>query len=91
MTLPYLPPLSEMKTLPKYVSKPEDVYTLVLDLDETLISFKDDHDQSQAAIYQVRPGALRFINQLSEYYEIVIFTASMPDYANFIIDDLDVE
>ena len=89
MSVPYLPPLTHTKGLPKYASTPDDVYTLVLDLDETLICFKDDHN-SHSAVYQIRPGALRFINQLSDYFEIVIFTASMPEYADFIINDLDV-
>ena len=26
---------------------------------------------------------------MSEYYEIVIFTAGMPDYANWVLDNLD--
>ena len=29
--------------------------------------------------YLIRPGALRFLNELSDYFEIVIFTAAMPD------------
>ena len=92
VTLPYLPPLSEKTKLPKYAKSVDEVYTLVLDLDETLINFKDaQNDHSNTAIYQVRPGAFRFINQLSDYFEIVIFTASMPDYADFIIDDFDAE
>ena len=34
----------------------------------------------------IRPGALRMISQLSCLYEIVIFTAAMPEYADWIID-----
>lgn len=26
---------------------------------------------------------------MSKYYELVIFTASLPDYANFILDIID--
>jgi CTD small phosphatase-like protein 2 len=26
---------------------------------------------------------------MSQYYEIVVFTAAMPDYANWVIDNLD--
>lgn len=37
----------------------------------------------------MRPYAEEFIEALAKYYEIVIFTAAMPDYANFIIDIID--
>ena len=26
---------------------------------------------------------------MSEFYEIVVFTAGMPDYANWVLDNLD--
>jgi len=79
VTIPYLPPLRLLEDLP--------VYTLVLDLDETLIHLecdedadKDGDDQNEDSIYYlIRPGAIRFINELSKYFEIVIFTAAMPD------------
>ena len=68
--------------------------TLILDLDETLVhsSFKPPEnpdltlpveiDGSINHVYVlVRPGTLEFLEVLSEYYEIVIFTASMQKYA----------
>jgi RNA polymerase II subunit A small phosphatase-like protein len=64
--------------------------TLVLDLDETLVHSTFDYvesydlvipieiDGSSFNIYvSVRPGAFEFIEELSEYFEIVIFTASL--------------
>ena len=33
----------------------------------------------------IRPGAIKFLNELSKYYELVIFTAAMPDVRNSII------
>ena len=56
---PYLSPIS-----PKYK------YTLVLDLDETLVHYVSDND---SAYIQIRPGAEEFIKELSEFYEIIIF------------------
>ena len=47
-------------------------YTLVLDLDETLIHYKDEDDY-----YLVRPGVARFLQELSPLYDIVLFTASV--------------
>ena len=32
---------------------------------------------------------MKFLEQLSDYFEIVVFTAAMPDYADWILDNLD--
>ena len=37
----------------------------------------------------LRPYAESFLLELSEFYEIVIFTAGTEEYANFICDILD--
>jgi TFIIF-interacting CTD phosphatase-like protein len=81
VTYPYLPPLNQMQKLPKYASNISEVYTLVLDLDETLIHFEIDEsaDDDDDGYYNIRPGALRFLAVLSEFFEVVIFTAAMPD------------
>lgn len=55
---------------------PEKKYTLVLDLDETLVHYVEEND---SAFIQIRPGAENFIEELANYYEIVIFTAAMQD------------
>lgn len=62
------------KPVPPYLpALPEGIeYTLVLDLDETLIHYKDDEDY-----YLVRPGVAKFLQELSTSYEIVLFTASV--------------
>lgn len=92
---PYLPPLSqtELSRLPTRAKCIEDVYTLVLDLDETLIHFEMDEDVDPAieepGYYLIRPGAIKFLNELAEYYELVVFTAAMPDYADWILDNVD--
>ena len=68
--------------LPKRAKSLEEVYTLVLDLDETLIHFEIDEDvpdDEEPGYYLIRPGALKFLSELSEYFEIVVFTAAMPD------------
>ena len=59
-------------------------YTLVLDLDETLVHY---HTKRQA--YLVRPGCRDFLEELSEFYEIVIFTASVSKAANLVLNKLD--
>ena len=61
-------------------------YCLVLDLDETLVHFFEDNSE---AYVKVRMGAEQFITVLSQYCEIVIFTASTQYYADIVIDGLD--
>jgi len=36
-----------------------------------------------------RPGVDNFIRRVSEFYELVLYTASMPKYANALLDKLD--
>ena len=73
----------EISKLPPKAKGIDNVYTLVLDLDETLIHYEIDEtvdpNVEDPGYYLIRPGALRFLNELSDYFEIVIFTAAMPD------------
>lgn len=64
----------EQKPQPPYLPQlpPNKEYTLVLDLDETLIHYRDDEEY-----YLVRPGVTKFLSELSELYEIVLFTAGV--------------
>ena len=39
----------------------------------------------------VRPNAVQFLKELADYYELVIFTASLAKYANPLMDILDPE
>mmetsp|Transcript_13472 Transcript_13472/g.15364 ORF Transcript_13472/g.15364 Transcript_13472/m.15364 type:complete len:273 (-) Transcript_13472:311-1129(-) len=90
---PLLPDQSE-----EYVGKK----SLILDLDETLVhsSFEmvEDPDfivsvELKDATYDVyvikRPGVDDFLNELSKHYELIIFTASLPKYAQKVLDQLD--
>ena len=61
-------------------------YCLVLDLDETLVHFFEDNYE---AYVKVRMGAENFITVLSQFCEIVIFTASTKYYCDIVIDGLD--
>eukprot|EP00347_Sterkiella_histriomuscorum_P024267 403331725 len=76
---PFLPQIKEGKE-----------YTLVLDLDETLIHYDIDETENEG-FYLIRPGALRFLYEMQQYYEIVVFTAAIPEYADWIIDSIDPE
>lgn len=79
----------EISKLPPKAKGIDNVYTLVLDLDETLIHYEIDEtvdpNIEEPGYYLIRPGALRFLNELSDYFEIVIFTAAMPDVSIFLL------
>jgi hypothetical protein len=54
----------------------EQKYTLVLDLDETLVHYVEEDG---AAFVQIRPFTEIFVDTLCKYYEVVIFTAALSD------------
>jgi len=82
----------------------ENKKTLILDLDETLVhsSFtpfkKNDiilEVDFEGVVYNiyvlVRPFAKEFLINVAKYFELVIFTASIPKYASPLLDILDKE
>ena len=68
---------------------PRKKYTLVLDLDETLIHFEEKSDGTSQ--FLIRPYAQEFLKTVSVYYEVVIFTAALQDYADYVLDRMDTE
>ena len=70
-----------------YVKSPgHKPYTLVLDLDETLLHYFEKNEVEGEL--RLRPGVNEFLSTLSEHYEIMIFTAAMQDYADWAIEHL---
>ena len=64
-------------------------FTLVLDLDETIIHFKINEQNETEGVLQVRPGIQEFLTTIGQFYEIVIFTAATQDYADLLIEELE--
>mmetsp|Transcript_23245 Transcript_23245/g.22821 ORF Transcript_23245/g.22821 Transcript_23245/m.22821 type:complete len:128 (-) Transcript_23245:262-645(-) len=75
--------LNSRPVLPNEVSRGHE-YTLVLDLDETLVHF-----DPKIRTYKPRPGVLSFLCEMSKYFELVVFTAGLKEYADWILDHLD--
>lgn len=61
-------------------------FTMVVDLDETLVHY----DKEKKAFF-VRPYTRHFLRVLAVHYEIVLFTAAMKDYTDYIIEKVDTE
>ena len=75
-------------TLPKmkvpFLPFPQDVkkkFTLVLDLDETLISFKTCPEQNKGLL-RLRPGLFEFLDEMKKNYELIVFTSATNEYAD---------
>ena len=74
---PFLPPIN-----------PIYKYTLVLDMDETLIHYFFTNNNG---MFFVRPYCFDFLNELKDLYEIVTFTAGTKEYADNILNILDLD
>lgn len=55
----------------------------MLDLDETLVHY---YEVGGEGSFRIRPGCDKFLKEMSELYEVVIFTAAMQDYADWVLD-----
>ena len=64
-------------------------YTLVLDLDETLIHFKANPNNEESGTIKIRPYLYQFLDKIKKYYELVVFTAATQEYADPIINALE--
>ena len=93
------------KDIPKFYLPPKtsNKKSLVLDLDETLvhsqffefsipsdITIKIEIEQEIYDIHVlVRPGVEKFIEAMKDYFEIIIFTASISKYADILMNIID--
>ena len=67
-------------------SKNKKKYTLVLDLDETLIHFKLNKNEEGEGILKLRPGVFSFLEKISEFYEIILFTEASEAYVKLMME-----
>ena len=64
-------------------------YTLVLDLDETLVHFREDQTNPSKSVLHLRPGLFKFLEKVSAFYELVVFTAATKEYADPILEAIE--
>ena len=65
--------------LPKIKNNYE--YSLVLDLDETLISY-----QKETSNVILRPGLIDFLHRMKKIYELILFTSASHEYVDPIVN-----
>jgi len=79
-----LPDWSQMPNVPHDIPIP---HTLVLDLENTLVS--STWDRKYGWRYSKRPGVDKFLLDMAQYYEIVLYSASMDAVAEPVVNSLD--
>ncbi|OMJ71229.1 hypothetical protein SteCoe_30616 [Stentor coeruleus] len=82
----------------------EDKKTVIFDLDETLVHCCENIEEMQPDVLlpvtfpngevinagiNIRPYALECLKEVNKHFEVFIFTASHPCYANVVLDYLD--
>ena len=75
---------------PPYLRSPnKKKLTLILDLNDTLINFKSD--QNGEGYVRIRPFLFGFLEEISQLYELIIFTNSEKEYADSVIEAIEHE
>ena len=64
-------------------------YSLVLDLEETLLHFNMNITNNNQGVVDIRPGAIKFLDSISEYYELIVFNEGEQRYTDILIDSLE--
>jgi import inner membrane translocase subunit TIM50 len=79
-----LPDWTDMPNVPHDIPVP---HTLVLDLEQTLVS--STWDRKFGWRHAKRPGVDKFLKDMSQYYEIVLYSPSHEGVAAPVVDSLD--
>jgi len=68
--------------VPYLTNKTNKKFTLVLDLDETLICFIPNPNEESKGTLRFRPGLTDFLLAVKEKYEVITFTSATQEYAD---------
>ena len=76
---------------PPFIKTPnKKKYTLVLDLDETLINVEFKDMSNNKCILHLRPGLFWFLSKVKPFYELITFTSASKEYAQPIINEIEL-
>ena len=62
-------------------------YTLILDLNDTIVNFQQTNNSQ--GILRLRPFLLEFLEEISSYYELILFTTSTEYFSKPIINAIE--
>ena len=66
-------------------------YTIVLDLDETLINIEIKEIETNKCILHFRPGLFSFLTDIKPFCELITFTSASKEYAQPIINEIELK
>ena len=75
--------------LPYIKTKNIKKYSLVLDLEETLLHFNKNSKNNKEGFIDIRPGTLKFLDDISQFYELIVFNEGEKNFTDFLIDTLE--
>ena len=64
-------------------------FSLVLDLEETLLHFNINPNNNSEGYAQIRPYTIEFLDNISKYYELILFNEGEQNYTDLLIDSLE--
>ena len=76
----------KVQSIPFIKTPMKKKFCLVLDIDETI---SHTLKLNYGGYFLLRPGAIDFLEEVSKFYEIIIFTSSPKKYADKILDKID--
>ena len=78
------------KIEPPFIKTPcPKKYTIVLDLDETLLNLEVKDISNNKCILHLRPGLFSFLSEIKPFYELITFTSASKVYAQPIINEIE--
>ena len=82
---------SENENITPYIKTPSNKkYTLILDLDGTLVSFNNiDNDNKKHSMY-FRPGLFSFLSTIKPFYELITFSSCSKEHTDEIINEIEL-
>ena len=64
-------------------------YTLILDLDETLVSFQ--LKSKKEGTLRARPFLFAFLEEMGHYYELIVWTSATESYAHSLVEAIEYD
>ena len=74
------------ESVPYIKNKSTKKFTLVLDLDETLVYFKINSKKETDGVLRLRPDVFTFLKEVKKYYELILFSEAAQKYVDLLLE-----